>query len=602
MSRNSANSRTIVVVYLMAALCLNTVTVSAVPLVGQMDFVKCIQSDEAIDCEEKMIFTVPVSFGLPHDLQLVITTTIPGNPEPTTLEEAVQLEISKSPPMLNYPLRYFHTVAYYPHEEIIRVPHPITGCNGCLDCSGTDFPTCGWTTQGNHRLEDSQGFCTVKSLFDLEHGGCSWWRGERVLGEKATLDNPFATAHCLRMGDVFFHGYEIEEPVKSYEIEIKLIQGSESHTITLTPGNPFYNTVHDDEYGGNFGLKAQLLGDLDPYQGPLELGNCILYIPHSPDGHDMVLDYQNNMLLLPREELAKDGGEADKVGISFHAFRALGADSRVLEAGDGLHNQLFHKHNYDLQKLTVNPNAETTYLVHGKRDFKRSMPFLAGMTKILQQKVTRIDNSLISLTTDSATVTSVDTISKGIILEAAVETFTSFSDEGTMNVLIQNIGSFRTNYIVTITECTMNILKAIPAQARSLHPEDDMKLQFDIHTLYNLDTSNECLCTLMSPEGKIYDEVFVRFDTKKHASKYSWEWQEKNNASDADLPRDTTAGRSLESSAALPSARRGRRCGRIRLGGRGRVVLRRPGARSRRDVRFVSGFPPSAPAHCVRAH
>ena len=100
-----------------------------------------------------------------------------------------------------------------------------------------------------------------------------------------------------------------------------------------------------------------------------------------------------------------------------------------------------------------------------------------------------------------------------------------------MNVNIKNIGNFKTNYIVTVTECTMNLLKSIPAQARTLDVDEEETLRFDVFTLYNMDTSNECLCTMKSPAGKVYDEVWVRFDTEKYTSKYSWDLQEKNMAS-----------------------------------------------------------------------
>ena len=542
MSKNYLNSRMVCVLCLAVLVsCANVTKAPAAAPIGKAEFGDCIQDEDGLECEARMVVTVPVSFGLSQTMDAVTVTTIEEGGEPITLEETIRIDITKSMPKLNYPLKYFHTVAYYPHEEIIKVPHPITGCPGCLDCSTSPFPTCRWTYSGSAKLEDSQGFCNIKSLFDLEYGGCSWWRGERLLGEQATMDNPFATAHCMRLAGVYFHGYEIGESIKSYEIELKLTQGSESHTIILAPMDPHYSTDHDNNYTGNFQLKAQLLGDLDEYRGALELDNYILYIPYSPADNPMVQDYQNNMLLLPREELAKDGGEINKVGISFHAFRSLGSDSRVLEAGDGLHNQLFHKHNFDLQKLTVNPNAETTYLAHGKRDFKGSMAFLSGMEKILQKKITYINNSLVSLTMDAAEIKDINTQSPGIIKEAYVKTFTSFSDEGNMVVVIRNEGSFPTDYIVTVTECTMNILKAIPAQARSMNSEEEVNLKFDIFTLHNLDTTNECLCTLTSPEGEEYDKVWVQFDTKKHQSKYSWEWQQKNEGSEFELPDDANA-------------------------------------------------------------
>ena len=101
-----------------------------------------------------------------------------------------------------------------------------------------------------------------------------------------------------------------------------------------------------------------------------------------------------------------------------------------------------------------------------------------------------------------------------------------------MKVTIRNIGDFKTDYIVTVTQGTMNILKATPAQARTLGPYDEADLIFDLWTYRaNLETSNEVLVSLKSPKGKVYDDVLVRFDTDKYTTKYSWDLQEKNMAS-----------------------------------------------------------------------
>ncbi len=172
------------------------------------------------------------------------------------------------------------------------------------------------------------------------------------------------------------------------------------------------------------------------------------------------------------------------------------------------------------------------------------MTFKPGMAKILQYKIMEINHSLISLTLNTdrypgnpdcvpASIKSTEYESTGVIEWAYVEDFDSMSRNGTLHVLIKNFGSTPggTDYIVTCTGCNMNILGAVAAQARTLGYREQTELTFDIHTMYNMNTSNECLCTLKSPTGKIYDSVFVKFDTFKHRSDYSWELQQKNEAS-----------------------------------------------------------------------
>ena len=510
---------------------------------GISKFEDCQIDEYGLDCTEKTNITLPVSYGMEQSLEVLQVKQIMKEGEPQTIEETFTISITKSAPEKTYPLRYLHTVSYFPYEEVIKVPHPVTGCEGCLDCSDAQSPTCGWTYSGSTKIPGSQGFCCIKSLFDLEHSesSCLWWRGERLLGEQATIEDPFSTAHCMRLGELYFDGYEIGEYIKSYEITVEVVKGEETHEFTISPDNPLYSCRDDEDYDGDLKMKVELIGDMAEYKGAPELDNYILYIPSKPDTHPFVQDYQNNMLLVPREELSRDGGEPDKVGVSFYTFRRLGSDCRVSEAGDGLHNQLFHKHNSDLQKLITNPKAETSYLVHGKKDFKGSMGFGSGMKKVLKHRINHINNSLVLLTMDANSVKSIQTESIGAIDAAYVDKFESMSENGTLAVVITNYGDYKTDYIVTVTEPTGNILHAIPAQARTLEPFESEELEFDVSTLLNIEATHEVLVTLKSSTGRIYDKIVVVFDTNEHPSDYSWDLQEKNEASKGTLPDDTNA-------------------------------------------------------------
>jgi len=494
-------------------LCTNVTITQASSPIGKVVFGDCIQDEDGLECEEKMAVTVPVSFGLSQTMDFVVI--LPESKE----EETTRVEITKSVPTESYTLRYLHTVAYYPYEKLTRTPHPISGC-GDIDCN------------------DPNGFSIVRSLVDLEglFGSCLF-RGEELLGGPATLEEPYCTKHSLETGQVYFDGYEINEGVRFYEITTVMRKGGDHVEFKLSPNDPYFV-----ESGDDFPIKAEIVGDMDKFQGSAELDNYILYIPSGPEGHPMVDDYQNNLLLVPREEVTKDGSEIDKVGISTYAFKKLKSDYSISVAGDGLGNQLSHKHNSDLQKLVLNPNAETTYLVHGKRDFKEPMSFISGMDKVLICNVYEINNTLVSLTTDAAEVKVINTQSTGIINEAYVRTFNSMTGEGTLVVEIENFGSFPTDYIVTVTEATMYIVgETLPAQARSLVPEKRAELKFDVSMVNNLVSTHEFLVTLKSPTGMIYASVGVIFDTTKYDSNSPDELYEQNDATEVVLPDDLVA-------------------------------------------------------------
>jgi hypothetical protein len=502
---------------------------------------ECVNSEGEINCEGKSLITVPVSFGLPQYLDVAIIDTVvdTGGGETQPLMELFRVEIVKSVPQLMYPLRYFHTVAYAPHEEVRKVPHFISGCPGCTACADENSPTCGWTLNAmGARIPYSQGFCSIKSLEELEHGGCSLWRGEEFFGQ-ANMDNLFSTGHAMRLGSVFFEGYEIGEYLKSYEITVRIYKGNNlEHEFTLAPNKPYYISPGNGNY--SLPIKATLLGDMDLYEGATELDNYILYIPVSPSTHPMVRDYQHNMLLVPREEVSKDGGEPDKVGVSFHTFRLLGSDCKVSEAGDGLGNQLYHKYNSDLAKLIANPNAETTYLVSGKNAFKGSMNFTAGMPKVLVRNINQINNSLVALTVNTAEVKTIENEAAGWIREAYVNPFSSMSNDGRLVVTIQNVGNIRCSYIVSVTDVTPFILNAFPAQARTLEPQERAILYFDVSTVQNFDATHKVIVTMRTTTGKVIDNTEVWFDTRPYNTKYSWDLRQKNQDSSFDLPDDNS--------------------------------------------------------------
>ncbi len=470
--QHAAPTIRIIVMALLFAMCMGAFAEDAYcGGITDAEITQCLIRGNVITCEEVQGVVLGVS---PGELNVLEMLTNGGS-------EEVRLEITKRLPQMKYPLLYRHTVPYYPWEEAICVKRP-----HCVDAPDATDPTCGWQEEGGERIEGSQGFC------------CD------------------TTARCLRPGDVTFHGYEIGPARTSYEVKIKIIEGSEEHTFALSPANRGYATEYDGNYAGTLTLKAELLGEFAGVEAPPVLENYMLYVPAGPQGHSMVVDYQNHLLLVPREETSLDGSECNKVGTSYKAFRSQKAFRDTREIGDCLHNQLFQKHNSDLQKLSVNPEDETTYLVHGMRKFKDAMEFKAGMERMLEYSPASDEPSLIALTMDIAELKHIQTESNGIIMTAEIEEFESFSRKGTLKAEIKNVGAYPADYIVTVTKCTMNVVRPNPQKTITLNVDDVNELSFDLYTNYNLDTSNECLVSLKGPHGKTYDKVWVRFDTKKH--------------------------------------------------------------------------------------
>jgi hypothetical protein len=163
----------------------------------------------------------------------------------------------------------------------------------------------------------------------------------------------------------------------------------------------------------------------------------------------------------------------------------------------------------------MDPTAEATYLVQGIRAFGEATLSRAPGLRVLVHEPPEIQNTVVAVTMDATTLKNIDTESLGVIRSAEVRTFKSHTRNGTMEVDIENVGDLKTDYVVAITECNQNVVPAIPAQARVLQPSQTAILKFPIYTNGGRtnETTNQCLATLRSPTGRIYDSVTVVFDT-----------------------------------------------------------------------------------------
>ncbi|MHC4865908.1 MAG: hypothetical protein ACYTEX_17640 [Planctomycetota bacterium] len=485
-------------------------------IVGTAEIMDCIVGD-VITCENKKVVTAAVTYGLETEFEVMRDTG-----------EVVKLKLNKTAPVLKYPLKYLHTVSYCPYEKVIKVVDPNTDYSGCLACPNSLCPTCGWQRDdANNPIEDSQGFCAYKRLWEPT---CSSWRGEELLGEHSSDANRFSTAHCLQKGQLCFHGYEIGRYAKTYDIDVDVKIGEVEYGTVLSPGSPVTDSV-------GLWMRAALLGEFTESRGVPELDNYILYIGASPNTHEYVQQYQEHMLLVPREELSKDGSELDKVGIDFYTFRMMGSSASVTEAGDGLHNQLYPKHQTDLDQMIMNPKLDSTYLVRGKRPFKESMEFTSGMDKVLEYEITDIEYSQVQFVMDANSIKQIETEVNGDI-QAAVETFESMSNNGVLKATVVNSGEIPAGYIVTVTDASQKILDGIRAKAITLlpGPENAETLTFDIHTAQNVAETHTLTVSLRAQTGRLFQQVNVIFDTTEHDTKYPRQLQMKNEASQVGDP------------------------------------------------------------------
>jgi len=104
-------------VVLAVAVCLPRPAAAAKGVTVTPTIAVCVNDDSDITCENKIVLTAPVSYGVTTTLQAQYkdTVTTKGGGETTILEDVIQFQISKTIPQFVYPFRSI---------DLVGSPHP----------------------------------------------------------------------------------------------------------------------------------------------------------------------------------------------------------------------------------------------------------------------------------------------------------------------------------------------------------------------------------------------------------------------------------------------------------------------------------------------
>jgi hypothetical protein len=124
-----------------------------------------------------------------------------------------------------------------------------------------------------------------------------------------------------------------------------------------------------------------------------------------------------------------------------------------------------------------------------------------------------ISDSLVAVTINRADVKGILTESIAIIDDAQVRPYPSDASEAQIEVVIRNMGSVPTDYIVGVKECSANIEAGVPVQIALLEPDADIRheLIFDVRTDSGFSAGDHCSVWVTSPTGSVYDSTLIYF-------------------------------------------------------------------------------------------
>jgi hypothetical protein len=354
----------------------------------------CVNDDTDIACVNKLVMNLALSYGVTQQLEAQYIDTVQTQGGTTTsLENPIKIVITKSEPVLNYPLITL---------DLVAAPRP-------------------------------------------------------------TLP---------------YQAYMIGAPQRSYTIAAVITQGSTPYSsFSVSPDSPVYSDTTSSHQ-----IVVQLNGESKSSTAPPDLSGYLFFI------------YKNNMMLVPSGMVPNDGDKDDLEDIGRLLERLLREDTAYLAA---------------------NPGAQARYLVKDMKMFQGVGATLPSPNHMVLQVLSPdLSYSNLSLQMDSAQVGLVTNEAAAWIKSASANNFNSLSNDGTLAVDIQNVGAVQADYMVSVTNCTPDIVGPIAAQAITLQPQDEYTFHFDLKTTSNTSESHSCTVSLLSPEtSMLYDSRSVSFTT-----------------------------------------------------------------------------------------
>lgn len=147
------------------------------------------------------------------------------------LTDPVQILVSKSQVLAQYPLIYIQNFNYYPREAVLS-----STFFSCDDGHYDESPSCGWAySEEGQKIPDSQGFCCTCGFDDFLGLGDDLDRGKTC--QALNLGEGSSTAHCLRLDELWLAAFEIRDFFFRYELNIDISYSVSNSIQNITSQN-----------------------------------------------------------------------------------------------------------------------------------------------------------------------------------------------------------------------------------------------------------------------------------------------------------------------------------------------------------------------------
>lgn len=499
--------------------------------ITQNEIADCIAYQNEMDsrCSEVIDLNLVIDLKQFGKFSYYLTNLTGKEGETKILKDMMEIEISYSKePKVKYGLVYFKSVPYSLTERIVKVNN-LMECL-CKDESTENEPTCGWHLgTNNQRIPDSQGFCCCKSYDELLTTQTEIWRGEGSggLNEKSTIVNYFSTAHCLNQSELIFFGYEIEDPQKDFNLEIKITHGDWEKQFIFDYPVLAYKSIDDSSFQGHRHIKAELIGDFTDFESPPDFSNKYFFRPdNGPVEYNYILSNPSDYYaIIYKDDVTVDGSEANKIGVDYTTFRTTqAATCSSSMVGDGIQNQLINYHNDDVER--ENLGYETVHFIRGIDRLKNSLVYEEDQgQKLLFYSPANLINGIVDIAIDLDDTIFVEDESYGIISKAQSAKYEPMSRQISATVEIFNYVNnpevLSSNFVISVSSCSKVLDFPVSEKAISLERYGKREQEFDFLFAESIDESDSCVVTLKDAKGTTLDAVSLKFDNQVHKSSFA---------------------------------------------------------------------------------
>ena len=382
-----------------------------------------------------------------------IGTTNGNDKEQSHLKSPIRITVTKTKVHLTYNIVYEQTVNGHPYEEVVkRFGWRIENCRDQDHEANTQ---CGFALdKENNRIADSAGFCCRC------HSAGQEIRGVHKCTNIQAFTNRFS-AHCLRMGKLYYDAYSIKPPTVEYKIHVKVEMGREAdrsdglpfdweeiETITVTPKS--------DTLTSQKGVTAKIHGDYAPISAIETFEDRILLVPSLSQKRNTRGNYARvykegakSWLLIPVSKVDLSGLSCDRVGVGYTAFKNQISRCNY-KNGSCLGNQPWDL--YLTSEGIRNKTRENKYYTsENEKGY-----FLEQSCKI--HKYTSADRlqikcedlgthtTKITLELEADDVKLVRNIASGVILKINASNFEALTEFGRVTIDIENTGTLTSGF------------------------------------------------------------------------------------------------------------------------------------------------------------